>query len=326
MKPLCLSWIALLALVLLAPLAADAQWRATAWTMDLQNDTDACLSLSAGAEGDPKPMYERDVWAHRSQHFDDNHTQLSVHVKVYAGTSCGGAIVADLHDNIHQLRNILTVTKTGGKFVLERKATEDMPIPRVDTSVSSLSGEDGATIQTGPSYGTASFAVARIHLGDDSRAVQAIASANTAATHENVPCKAAGKSCTMWVHFTTHDGAGVTVNFREEYPVHPGSMRAWRITYQAPTPTIAAATQFASATMARYGAKPSTQTSGAAIALQYCMLQKGANNAPAGCSAEGAAARRARRSSAKPHRTQERVVLASPCKDTVVVLAPPRAP
>jgi hypothetical protein len=286
MKPLCLSWIALLALVLLTPLAAGAQWRATAWTMDLQNDTDNCISLTAGADGDPKPMYQRDVWAHHSQHFDDNHTQLSVHVKVYGNGTCSGPFVADLHDNIHQLRNILTVTKTGSTFALARKPTEDMPIPHVETSVSSLSGQDGPTIQTGASYSTQGFAVAKIHLGDDVRSVMAIAATNTAVTHENVPCKAAGKSCTAWVHFTTRDGAGVTVNFREEFPVRPGSMRAWKVAYQAPTATIASAAQFASATMARYGQKPSTQSSGAAITLQYCMLQKGANNAPAGCSEE----------------------------------------
>ena len=153
---------------------AGAQWRATAWTLDLQNDTDMCLSLTVGEAG-AKPIDEAVVWAHRGQHFDDNHTQLSVHVKVYANANCSGPFSADMHDNIHVLRNILTVTKTGATYALVRKPTADMPIPNVATSVSSLSGEDGATIQTGPSYGTHGFAVAQIRLGDDARSVLAIA-------------------------------------------------------------------------------------------------------------------------------------------------------
>lgn len=99
---------------------AAAQWRATAWTMDLKNDTDMCLLVTAGAEGDP-PIDSSVVWAHRSQHFDDNHTTLTVHAKVYENKDCSGKFVADLHDNVMQIRNVLTIYKDGATYKMRRE-------------------------------------------------------------------------------------------------------------------------------------------------------------------------------------------------------------
>ena len=115
-----------LALAAATPQAAGAQWRATAWTLDFKNDTDMCIALSVGADGDP-PLYHRDVWAHRSQHFDDNHTQFTIHAKVYEKLDCSGRFIADLSDNVHQLRNHITVTGSGTKFVWHREQTSDAP-------------------------------------------------------------------------------------------------------------------------------------------------------------------------------------------------------
>jgi hypothetical protein len=126
LRALVISCVITVALSLLSPLAVVAQWRATAWTLDFRNDTDACIALSVGADGDP-PLYKRDVWAHRSQHFDDNHTQWTIHAKVYAKLDCSGPFVADLHDSVHQLRNHITVLKDGSKFVWNREKTEDAP-------------------------------------------------------------------------------------------------------------------------------------------------------------------------------------------------------
>jgi hypothetical protein len=110
------------ALVLVALLPANAQWRATAWTMDLKNDTDMCLYVTAGQEGDPKPIDVATVWAHRSQHFDDNHTTLVIHAKVWEKLDCTGRFVADLHDDIQQIRNVMTVVKQpDGKFMMRRE-------------------------------------------------------------------------------------------------------------------------------------------------------------------------------------------------------------
>lgn len=125
-KAFVLASMATLALIAAAAQTGSAQWRATAWTLDFKNDTDMCIALSVGAEGDP-PLYRRDVWAHRAQHFDDNHTTLMIHAKVYEKLDCSGPFVADLHDSVHQLRNHITVTKDGKKFAWHREQTEDAP-------------------------------------------------------------------------------------------------------------------------------------------------------------------------------------------------------
>jgi hypothetical protein len=121
-KAFLLSALVAVALVLVARLPASAQWRATAWTMDLKNDTDMCLYVTAGQEGDAKPIDEATVWAHRSQHFDDNHTSLVIHAKVWERRDCTGRFIADLHDGVQQIRNVLTVVKMpGGTYALRRE-------------------------------------------------------------------------------------------------------------------------------------------------------------------------------------------------------------
>lgn len=121
MKTSFLSALAAGAFVLAAFLPASAQWRATAWTMDLTNDTDMCLYVTAGQEGDPKPIDAATVWAHRSQHFDDNHTTLVIHAKVWEHLDCTGRFIADLHDGVQQIRNVMTVVKVGNTYVMRRE-------------------------------------------------------------------------------------------------------------------------------------------------------------------------------------------------------------
>ena len=41
------------------------------------------MSLTVGEDG-AKPEFQRDVWAHHWQHFDDNHTEWVIHARVYA--------------------------------------------------------------------------------------------------------------------------------------------------------------------------------------------------------------------------------------------------
>ena len=141
--------------------------------------------------------------------------------------------------------------------------------------------------------------------------------ANTAPTHENVPCKAARTSCIAWVHFSTRDGAGVTVNFREEYPQHPGSMRAWKIAAQTPTPTIRkrGGVRAPSARALRREAEHAEQRRSNYAAVLHA--PKGRAERAGRLQRRGPAARRVRCRAAKPHRTQERVVLASASKATV---------
>ncbi len=124
-----LACVATFLFLLAVPQKTSAQWRATAWTLDFRNDTDACIALSVGADGDP-PLYHQDVWAHRTQHFDDNHTMFTIHAKVYAKPDCSGRFIADLHDNVHQLRNHISVTLDGTKYTWHRSQTEDAPAYR----------------------------------------------------------------------------------------------------------------------------------------------------------------------------------------------------
>jgi hypothetical protein len=114
--------IVMVALFSAVPFAAAAQWRATAWTMDLHNDTNACLNVTAEQFGDGKVIDEATVWAGRWQHFDDNHTTLVIHARVYEKLDCTGKFIADLHDGVQQIRNILTVVKNGDTFALRREA------------------------------------------------------------------------------------------------------------------------------------------------------------------------------------------------------------
>ncbi len=121
MKARLLSCLAMIAVVVFFSAPTRAQWRATAWTLDLQNDTDMCLLLTAGQDGNVI-IDQANVWPHRSQHFDDNHLELKVHAKVYERPDCSGRFLADLHDNVITLRNVLTILKApDGKYVMHRE-------------------------------------------------------------------------------------------------------------------------------------------------------------------------------------------------------------
>ena len=238
---------------------ADAQWRATAWTMDFQNDTDRCVALTVGAEGAP-PIDAAVVWAHHAQHFDDNHMNLVVHAKVFE-RDCSGRAIADVHDGVRQLRNILTLTQAGSGYALRRAAIPDAGVTTGPGEIAAApSGQAaGENFQAGPAYRAQSFALGGVRLGDDARAVRAVAAA--AASQRSGP---------RWIGFATRDGADVTVQ------LHDG-VHASTITYAKQTSTPARAAAFARAALDRYGWKPTTQVSGAAIRLQYCAIARGAS-------------------------------------------------
>ena len=120
MKPRSIILAAALAFLALAPLAANAQWRATAWSMDLQNDTDMCIHLTAGQEGNTV-IDQADVWPHRGQHFDDNHLELIVHARIYEKPDCTGKFIQDIKADVMTLRNVLTVYKNGNTYAMRRE-------------------------------------------------------------------------------------------------------------------------------------------------------------------------------------------------------------
>jgi hypothetical protein len=249
---------------------ADAQWRATAWTMDFKNDTDACIALTVGEEGAP-PIDAAVVGPHRGQHFDDNHTSVIVHAKIYERADCTGRFVADLHEPVRQLRNILTVAAAGSGYAMHRQETPDAVV----TSGAGAAGaapsaaSEGENFQTGPAYRVRSVALANVHLGDDARTVAAIAAAGT--SHRRAGSRE--------ISFSTRDAADVTVDLRHAPAAKAGGLRASNITYTKQTPTPASAAAFARAALERYGWKPTTQVSGAFILLRYCVFARGKNAA-----------------------------------------------
>lgn len=225
--------------------------------MDFTNDTDRCIALTVGEDGAP-PIDAANVWAHRRQHFDDNHTNVVVHANVYE-RDCAGRIVAAVHDRIHQLRNILTLTQTGSEYTLRRQAIPDVGVTTGPGEIAPApSAQTGAeNFQAGPAYRVRPFAVANVHLGDDARAVRAIAATGTG--------QRVGR---REIAFTARDGGAVTVELRD-------GTRASEVRYRAGTPTPRKAAAFARAALERYGWKPTTQVSGPFIGLQYCAIARG---------------------------------------------------
>jgi hypothetical protein len=119
-KFLCVPLLATLALLTAAPHAAGAQWRATAWTMDIQNDTESCVAMFVGDEDAKLSIARADVTPHHGHHFDDSHTNVTIRVKVWEHPDCTGRFVAETHDDVYMNRNILTVAKVGSKYVIQR--------------------------------------------------------------------------------------------------------------------------------------------------------------------------------------------------------------
>jgi hypothetical protein len=251
-KTLALFVCAAITFVASAVIPANAQWRATAWTLDFRNETDLCVALVIGEDGGP-PVDQATVWAHRGQHFDDNHLGVIIHAKIFE-RDCSGKFIADLHQPMHQLRNIVSVRNDGNAFAMHREETQDLNSYNNGISTGSVDRASDADVQFGPPgpvYRVQTFAVAGVRLGDDARAVSAVA-AKSGSPHKTAQS----------VTFSTPEGAAVTVGMR--------AGRAWKIAARMATATPPAAARFARAALTRYGQQPTTQQSGTYILVHYC--------------------------------------------------------